>query len=191
LKRNHRKYLEKRGFDPDWLTDEYKIMGTGPAAKLGNIDFRFRILTPIYWEGKLVSFQTRDVTGKSGLKYITCPRKREIIHHKHIIYSCPTQLFWEWGIAVEGKFDVWRFGHPAFATFGIEYTREQVRVIAGLFKMVFTAFDPDPQAQRKAEELRGELRFRGVECHNIKLPVDPGDLPQDEADYIVKQLMRK
>ncbi|MBS3776757.1 MAG: hypothetical protein KGY70_16285 [Bacteroidales bacterium] len=191
MKKNHRRYLEKRRFDPDWLEQEWKVMGTGPMAKLDEVDYKHRILTPIYWNNQMVSFQTRDITGKHSMPYLACPQEREIMYHKHIIYTNPSYPLWEWGICVEGKFDAWRFGHPAFATFGIGYTSKQVTLIASLFKQVYTVFDPEPQAQRQAEDLKGELRFRGVECHNIKLKSDPGDLPQDEADYIIKQLKRR
>lgn len=192
MKRNHKKYLEKRGFDPDYLEKEWGVLGTGPASYLDNVDYSHRLLTPIYWEGRIVSFQTRDITDKQSPKYKTCPEEREKVHHKHILYRSPNLIYWkrETGICVEGKFDVWRFGPIGFATFGIEYMPEQVWVMAKLFKRIFTAFDPEPQAQKKAEDMRGELRFRGVECHNIDLLSDPGALPQKEANYIVKQIMK-
>ena len=79
LHKIHRKYLEKREFDPDYLQNEWKVIGTGPISTLDDIDYGRRILAPIYWNGEVVSFQTRDVTGKAQIPYITCPENREKI----------------------------------------------------------------------------------------------------------------
>jgi len=189
MKNNHRQYLEHRGFDPEYIEKEWGVMGTGPVSRLDGISYKYRLLVPITWDKKIVSFQTRDITNRQSLRYITCPKDREKIFHKHIIYG--QQEKWdEVGVCVEGVFDVWRLGTPAFATFGIEYTFEQMRLISKLFRKVFIIFDPEPQAQKKANELKIELQFRGLKCESILLDCDPGDLKQNEADYIVKNLMK-
>jgi len=183
----HKKYLTGRNFDGDKLENEWRLMSTGPISMLDDINYGHRILAPIYWEGQQVTFQTRDATGKSRVKYMACPEEREIMKHKHILYRHP-DIKSKVGICVEGITDVWRFGEIAFATFGIEYTNQQVRWIAKLYKRVGVCFDDEPQAVQKANDLVGDLKFRGVDAFRIDIKGDPGGLPQHEANQIIKNL---
>jgi len=133
----------------------------------------------------MVSFQTRDITGKSDLKYISCPKAREVIQHKHILYGKNWNR--KVGIAVEGVTDVWRLGPAAFAVFGIEFLNQQVRQMAKLFKRVIVLFDDDPQAIRQAAILMEELKFRKVDAAQEIIKGDPGEMSPADADYLVKQ----
>ncbi len=180
-------YLKERGFNPKLIEKEFDLKATGPISFLDHINYKFRILAPIYWEGSVVSFQGRDYTNKQVKKYLACTKTREKIHHQHIIYCNPNDKNRR-GICVEGITDVWRFVHNAFGVFGISYTPEQVRVISKLYDEVFVIFDPESTAQDKAGELGSELSFRGLKVKNIVLNSDPGDLDQKEANYILKQL---
>ena len=191
MKQQHRKYLEDRGFDADYLEQEWYLLGTGPISRLDGTDYKHRILAPIFWDGKQVTFQTRDITGKSNVKYMACPKEREGIHHKHIIYSNPKISWDSVGICVEGITDVWRLGEQAFATFGIKTTQRQIRLIARQFDRIIILFDDDPQAQQQAKQLQAELEVRGVETIIETIQGDPGDMPQDDADHLVKQLVRR
>ena len=60
LKEVHKEYLRSRNFNPSFLESKYKLRGTN---NLG--DYRFRIIAPIFYNGKLVSYQGRDITGLS------------------------------------------------------------------------------------------------------------------------------
>jgi len=188
LQKQHKLYLKKRSFDWEYLEDVWRIKGTEPMSELDGLYYSFRILAPIYWDGQLVTFQARDITDKHMAKYMACPPEYEIISHKHILYGI--QEHWqERGICVEGIFDAWRLGTGAFATFGVKYTREQIRAIVTHFKEVVVAFDPEPVAQMQAQKLVDELEYKGVKAWKIDLPCDPGALTQDDADYIVKQIL--
>lgn len=184
----HSKYLERRGFNPDQLSKKWGLQGTSPTSSLDKISYKFRILTPIYWDGKIVSFQTRDYTNKQEKKYMACPQAREIVHHKHLLYG-DTSSWGDVGICVEGTFDVWRLGASSFSTLGIGYTPEQVRLISKIFKKVIIIFDPEVQAKAQAKKLQEELQFRGVQAINYtKLDTDPADLSQDDADHLLREL---
>ncbi len=159
-------------------------------SMLDKIPYGYRILAPIYWNEKIVSFQARDYSGKQDRRYLACPMVREVLHHKHILYMNPKGSE-RIGFCVEGIVDVWRFTRYAFATFGIEYTKEQIRNISKLYGQVFIIFDPETQAQLKALKLKAELEFRKIKVTNIILDSDPGDLKQEEADYLIKDLTRK
>lgn len=188
MSRRHRIYLINRKFDPERLEAEWGLLGTGPVSYLDNIDFRHRIIAPIYWDNQIVSFQGRDFTEKSDLRYITCPKNRELVNHKRILYG--KQEKWERsGICVEGITDVWRFGPRAFATFGIEYTPAQVHQIRKNFRRVFVIFDDEPQAVEQAEKLAVELRFHGINAQRIPIVGDPGGMDQSDADHLIKELL--
>ena len=55
LKPMHIKYLKSRGLDPEQLQSIYDIRGTGVAGK-----YKFRVIAPIYYRGRVVSYQGRD-----------------------------------------------------------------------------------------------------------------------------------
>lgn len=189
LLQSHKNYLEKRKFNWQKLVSNWNIMGTGPISHLDNINFKHRIIIPIHWNGKCVSFQARDITDKSDLKYITCPKNREVIFHKHILFG--NQLKWgDVGICVEGVFDVFRFGFNAFATFGIKYTPEQMRLMVKTFKRVIVCYDDDSNAIAQANKLVAELRFRGVSSCWVPIVGDPGNMGQKEVDHLIKQLIK-
>jgi len=184
-----RRYLMSRGFDPDVLERVWDVRVSAPVSQLDNINFKNRIIIPIYWKGGIVSFQTRDYTGKSKVKYISCPENREIIHHKNIIYGF-SECWGDIGICVEGVFDVWRMGTRSFATFGIELKRSQIRLISNTFRKVYILFDPDTEAKKRAKKLSAELKFRGVDSEKILLDSDPADLSQKEADILISKLLK-
>jgi len=188
LQRQHKLYLEKRGFDAEYLEHLWKLKAIGPLSKLGNTIYKHRIYIPFIWEGEEVSFDSRDITGKQANKYQACPYEHEQIPHKRILYGL--QKHWkDTGICVEGPTDVWRMGVRSFATSGIKFTNYQVRIIAKTFKRVAVLFDDDPQAIRQAEKLVNELRFRNVDAFRVPIVGDPGSLTQQEADYLVRNLI--
>jgi DNA primase len=180
--------LESRGFDPILLEREWNLLGTGPYSKLDHIDYKHRIIIPFFWDTQQVSFDSRDITGKDAGRYKACPKDRELIPHKEILYG--KQSEWkETGICVEGPTDVWRFGTCSFATSGIKYTPKQIRQMAKAFKRIAVVFDDDSQATVQAGKLVAELKFRGVDSFKIAIKGDPGSMSQEEANYLVKQLI--
>jgi hypothetical protein len=210
LQTNHIRYLEQRGFDPEYLEWEWRLVGTGPVSFLDKLSYNYRIIIPFFWNGVQVSFDARDVTGKAMNKYQACPKTRELIPHKDILYG--KQEYWkETGICVEGPTDVWRMGPHAFATSGIKFTEKQIRIIAKTFKRVAVMFDDSPvienrlsissisknagismelQAKAQANLLINELRFRGVDAFRVPIKGDPGGMKQNEANYLIKQLIK-
>lgn len=183
----HRRYLEKRNFDPDYLEVEYGLLGTGPMSVLDETYYKNRILAPFYWNEEIVTFQTRDITNKSEFKYLACPQTREIIHHKHIVYG--RQDRWRRkGLAVEGITDVWALGSKAFALLGIKYKAKQVSRIAEAFDEVAVCFDPEPQAKKQAKKLVAQLKLAGVKAWRIPLTQDPAEMSEADRRYLQKQI---
>ena len=189
LASNHRKYLEGRGFDPDEIERTWNVVGTGPVSMLDNLNYRHRIIIPFIWNGDQVSFDSRDITGKAYNKYQACPSDRELIPHKSILYG-KQELWVAKGILVEGPTDVWRLGINSFAVSGIKFTPTQLRRVANYFKRVAVCFDDDPQARIQADKAVAELKFRGVDAFRVDIEGDPGSMSQEDANYLVKQLVK-
>ena len=79
----HIRYLEGRGFDAQYLINKYDLRGT---LYTGDI-YAYRVITPIYYNNRIVSYQGRDFTGKQNIRYATCKPENEIIHHKKILFN--------------------------------------------------------------------------------------------------------
>ncbi len=187
LEKRHKKYLRGRKYSPNKLEKKWDIKGTGPIALWEGSSYANRIIIPIYWEDKLVSFESRDITGKRPDKYKACPKKGEIIDHKNIIYKHPN-YFGKIGICVEGIFDVWRMEEVAFATFGIEFTPSQLSIISQLYNKVYIMYDDDPQAIVQGKKLKAELLLRGVWAEQIIIKGDPADFSEEEKGYWVNKI---
>lgn len=189
----HKRYLKSRGFDPEYIVERYKIQGTGPASSLDGLDMKWRLIIPIFFKGREVSWQSRSIRDarnkkQQKLKYITCGKERERIFHKELLYNYDNAKKQDWCVVCEGILDVWRLGTPAVATFGTKYKMKQVRLLKK-FKIVFIAFDPDPAGQENAKKLKAQLEWAGVKVHIIEnMPCDPGDMKQEYANGFMKHL---
>ena len=182
-----KKYLRSRRFSPSKLEALWDIKYAQTISK-----YKGRIVIPIYFKGRLVSFQTRDVTGRAKLRYITAPRDNEVIHHKHIVYGYDN-IPADTAVIVEGVTDVWRFGYGAVCTFGIEYTQEQVKLLATIPNRYVLFDQTEEQAKKQGERLADELScFNGttgiVEISKYK-DRDPAAYPQKFADSIMERLL--
>ena len=187
-----KKYLERRGFDPEKLEKKWELKQTGPISFLGKISYGNRIIIPIYWGGQLVSFQTRDITERSSKRYLACPMKREVIHHKHIVYGKEEK----WSkypalIVVEGVVDVWKLGTSAVATFGTSFTMKQVLALAKIHDRFFIVYDNEPQAQQQARKLAVKLKALGKKVFIETVDTDPGDMKIEDARHFVKTLLKE
>ena len=178
----HIKYLEGRRFDVQYLINKYDLRGT---LATGDI-YAYRVITPIYYNHRIVSYQGRDFTGKQNIRYATCKPENEIIHHKKILFNLDNSKQ-ESVIVMEGVYDVFRFGDNSIATMGISYTKEQLALLAKRYRRVYTMFDPEVDAQNRAKILCSDLSMAGLETVNILL--DEGD-PAEQSEEVVREIKR-
>lgn len=173
----HREYLSGRGFDPDRLEAEWGLLGTGMHG-----EYKFRVVAPITFCGRVVSYQARDVTGKSNLRYKACRIEDEVVHHKHVLYGFDEAVGLNEVTVVEGIPNVWRLGRGSVATFGISYTDEQVDLLVRHWKRIRILFDRDEHGagQEAAENLGGLLSSRGRDVEILVL--EESDLPPGGKD---------
>lgn len=194
----HKQYLLKRGLDPDYLVRYYGIKGTMLGARLEGKDFSLRIIIPIKNpEGKIVSFQGRDITGDDRRnRYEGCPKEKAMENYKHLLYGADLAWHSDSVVVVEGVFDAWKLGPGAVATFGTGMTKEQLLMLSH-WKRVTFFFDPEPEAQKHAEEYAREVAMYGsdveIACEDFgTLPNgdkrDLGDLAPHEITRIKNEL---
>jgi len=183
LSKRAKEYLIERSFNPNTLEDVWNLKSTDAFG-----DYKFRIIAPIIVDDIMVSYQGRDYTGKSDLKYKACKSENEVRNHQTVVYGS-NLVKGESCIVVEGITDVWRLGPGAVCCFGIDFTLAQVNFISNRFKNVFVLFDAEEQAQKQARGLATLLNARGIEVDILELESgDPGEMNQRDADNLIKEL---
>lgn len=177
----HKRYLSKRKFDPDYLIQKYDLRVTGTLDKYSN-----RIIFPVYYNKRIVSYQGRTYTD-SIPKYLTCHPDDEIVFHKDIFFNWDNAKN-DTVLVVEGVFDAVRIGDNAIASFGTSITMNQINLLKK-FNKVFFLYDPEELAQKKALMALTLLSSYGILCERISIgDTDPGDLSDDDAIYLKKEL---
>lgn len=189
LQGNHIAYLRRRKLDPAQVEQEFgKQYGTLEHDPL----LPNRLVAPLYYQGKAVSWQARNIHTKCphALRYHTCPPEQEVTYHKDLVYGLSTAVQrGRTGVVVEGLFDVWKCGPGAMHTFGTAWLPAQLLLLAASFKRVYVMFDSkgpaDPLglAQQQGQRLAEALSLLGVEAFNVdpESAKDPGDWEYSEA----------
>lgn len=154
----HRKFLKRRGFDPDYLTSIWGIQGIGLLSSL-----KWRVFIPVIYLGGVVSWTTRAVSDKV-IPYMSAPPDKEAIHHKDLLYGSDFVIHTV--VVNEGPLDAWAVGCGGVATFGLKYTTAQVLQIAK-YPVRIICFDNEPGAQKVAKKLCRELSIFPGQTYNV------------------------
>lgn len=137
-----------------------------------------RIVFPAYYEGRAVSFQGRSFAPLSRAKYRTAEPENELVHHKTFLWGID-DVPYNTTIVCEGIMDALSIGDGAVHTHGIEWTKEQARMLT-LFDKVYICYDNEDIAYKKAAKLKAEIGHR-TNVHIIKLSAhDVNSCSQDE-----------
>lgn len=171
----HMRYLKSRKLDEQYLIEKFDIRFMNHLHEFPN-----RILIPIYFRGRLVSWTSRTVTRIGMPRYISCDAELEVIPHKEVLYN------WDASddevILVEGPFDVFRLGAGAVASFGTQVTHSQIRLL-GMKKKVFIAFDSDEAGRRASKNVARVLSiYTKVEV----VEFDEKDIGEMEDDTVIE-----
>jgi DNA primase len=176
----HRRYLEKRNFDSDLLTEKYDLYG----CELGK-DYQFRLIIPVYQKKRIVTFTARAVVENADLRYKNCPVEKSVLSIKDCLYNIDSVK--DTAIVVEGVFDAWRIGDSACATFGTKVTPTQISLLTRC-KNVFVMFDAT--AIKEAEQLANQLA--GIVDHVEIITItakDPAEMSEKEINYLRRNLL--
>lgn len=181
LNPRHIKYLKKRGFNYTEILKSWDVRGTGPVGDLSH-----RLVFPVYLNGFMVHYQTRDITEKADIPYkqasdSVCPVKL-----KHTLYGIdkiPSKTC----IIVEGIFDVLRIGHGAVATFGSSWKEQQLHLLSSVgLKTAYVLFDEDNiQVRKQADGLLYSLESLGINTMRILIEADdPAEMDETETKEV-------
>ena len=180
----YKEYLFKRGFDPDYLSAKYDLRYGLPYTQ-----YQYRLIIPVKYKNKIVSYQTRRVFDNNSIRYKNCKISDSVIQNKHLCYNldncCNRQA-----IGVEGVTDVWRLGDNSFATFGTSFTDQQLLVIKKHFDTVYWLYDPGVESLKKAKEAAYKLSGIGLSVEIIQIDGinDPGSMNEKDVIELKKEL---
>ncbi|MDD2297600.1 MAG: DNA primase [Sphaerochaetaceae bacterium] len=210
-----RSYLVKRGFntsctetfllgfapdDPDWLFSFLREKQYSPEilAKSGLFArnnpqyplFRNRLMFPIRdWQGRVVAFGGRDLSGTSQAKYINTPetvlyRKREIVYG---LYESLSEVKKQnQSIMCEGYFDVMALHQAglktAMAPLGTAFTLDQGKLIRRYAEKVLFLFDGDVAGLNATKKALVTVESLGFEAQVILF-----DEANDPAELLEKK----
>ena len=186
-------YLESRGFDIPELKRKFGIRGGGIAG-----EWSYRILVPIFLEGRLVSWTGRSILPREWIDRDKIPRYKNLSVEKSEVN--PKEIFFNLDnsredsvILVEGPFDVLKMGDNTICSLGTSVTSAQKALLLKKYKKVFIAFDNEPSAQEKAKKLGVDLNSLGLEVEIVNIcedygKNDPGELTKNEIAEIKKEL---
>ena len=184
----HMHYLEERGYDPYEIEREWNITYIGSIGS-----YPWSIIIPVNdEEGKLVSWQARDITGKAKAKY----RSKKDTNIKRVLYGLDgIKPETKKVIVVEGVTDAWRFGRGCcVATFGQDWSDWQLSTLVRRFETVCVLFDNEPEAVKNSRRLCDSILAMGVFSigffgdYGAK---DPGSMSQEDADEIKEFLFEE
>jgi DNA primase len=140
-------------------------------------DYKYRIIAPIYFARRMVSFVGRDVSEEARDTYLNCPNQDSIIPAKRCLYNIDSVD--KVALIVEGITDVWRIGRGTVATLGVEFTKAQINQLTGLDK-VFVMFDAGRQATNMAHRLAAAATSVVKSVEVIEMTTgDPDKLPEN------------
>ena len=188
---HHRDYLRSRGLDDVEVESKWGLLGSYQGSEYGE-----RIVCPVKFKHRMVSWVARDITGRSPAKVISCPADKEFIPAKSLLYGYDLAIG-NTVVVVEGPFDAMKFGPGAVATLGVSFTLNQVELLQG-FRNIFILYDSvikdgvetEKDASRKAHRLGDML---SVNCNVWILDgfsCDPGDMSKRQIERVKKQIQR-
>jgi len=183
----HRKYLESRNFDPDYIFHKYKLKCVGPISKR----WKLSIVAPVIFNYRMVSFISADITRKRAMKYKNCPLEESVIPINNTIYNMDNAG--NSAIIVEGITDVWNIGDGAVALYSKHASRQQLKILSG-FDRVFVMLDPDAfestvlnrlsPAEQLAQDLSAFTETEIIELDGI----DPAELDSGDVRSLRREI---
>ena len=140
-----------------------------------------RLIIPVVFQGRIVSFQAADMTGRGEIKYKTADNE---VNRWLYNYDSIKDIM----IITEGILDCWRVGEGAVATFGTHITEKQKDLIlAKNLKELILCWDGDAYwtARNEAEEFKPFIENVKVVC--LPKTEDPDSLGTEKVwEYIVE-----
>jgi hypothetical protein len=181
----HKRYLRERGFNPEELSRDWGLLGTG-----GTSDVPHRIIIPVTLDGQVVAWQARALNDKHAAKYLSCPDEKARVPIKHCLYGVD-KVPGKRVVVTEGPTKVWRLGPGAVATLGAGVTTAQMTMLCR-FHEILILFDDDPAGRDGARKLAANTSVLGLQTTIVEVPglTDAADLSPQEARKLMKDLLK-
>jgi hypothetical protein len=182
LMKQHKRYLQGRGFDADDLVRLWGIQAIGLA-----VDLAWRIFIPAYYQGQVVSWTTRSISDNVTSRYWSAGQDQESMPLKHLLYG--EQYCQNTVIVTEGPLDAWAIGPGAVSVCGVSYTQQQVsRMVRYPTRVI--CFDNEPDAQRRALKLAESLSAFNGDTYNVLLSgKDAASSPKREIELLRREFL--
>lgn len=176
-------YFKKRRLNFNIIKEKYDLYWGGYSGY-----FKYMVVTPIKINSKVVNLVGRDVTLKNKLKYKNNPNSESIIPIKNLLYNIDSIK--DIILIVEGIFDVFRIGEGAVATFGTEFTENQLELLVKhSIKKAYIMFDSEEAAIKKAYKLGNKLSIIVPYIEVIELDIgDPCNMSQREINKLKEEI---
>jgi DNA primase len=178
----HLKYLKNRGFNPRKLIRKYNLKACYTTGK-----YAYRIIIPIYDNGRLITWTSRDVTGKQS-RYRAASIEESAVDPSEAIYNFDNVKEYHDAFLVEGPTDVWKMGDGSFCFMGVKYSQKRfARIIEKNIRNLFIFYDQDRTGNSNARQIAKLLaplvkKVRVVKLNNnfAKGCDDPGSMSFDD-----------
>jgi DNA primase len=174
-------YLLSRGF-PKEVFSQWELYYPGHLGR-----YKFRIIFPIYHQGKMVSWVARAINNTLKPSYLF--PGVSVVPPKNCLFGYDLTIMGNVMIVVEGVMDQLKLGRGAVATFGTQWTDAQVALIKSRKpSKVYILFDSEPKAQESACKLSRKLWFCDSEILELEGVKDPGCLSLKEGKELMREL---
>lgn len=176
-------YMRDRGFSPGFCHKMQLMFCTQNVFAGGKTHYTSnRIIIFIKnKEGEIVSWQARDITGKSKIKYLFQPGFKGAEH----LYNIDRVTVGEPIIVVEGVMDAWGWIRAGYgnvvATFGKKISKQQLNLLVSLNPgVVYIAWDGDA----------GFEKARFAENYSHLFNIRMVGMGEKDADELTKEKLR-
>ena len=172
-------YLKRRNVSRTTLIEhECGICRTG--------EYMNRMIVPVFYNGKLVSFQGADLSGFANLKYRSAPLSMGAVNDFLYGYDKIGKRM----IVVEGILDKWRTGDEAVAAFTSNLTKAQIKLILEKnLDELYICFDCELRSYFKAKEEAKvfEAYIPVVEVVKLSYDRDPDSMGREEIYRCIEE----
>lgn len=178
-------YIKSRKFKLKEMEILYDFYYNGPVGKWKN-----RIIIPIYFRNRLVTFSSIDIADNSNLRYKHLAKEESIIHCKELLYGMDSIQNYDIVMVVEGFFDKARIGKNCVCTMGTLITPEQFKLLTK-FKKVITVFDGDSAGYQNSRKIADDLSvFTDVERIYLPEGTDPDSLDKSDIKELQNMIQK-
>lgn len=156
--------------------------------------WKYRIIVPIYLDGKMVSWFGRDYTNKQENRYEFPPDEMNVVNPKDVIYGLDLANPDLPLVLVEGPLDVWKLGPQSGGAFGTSLTDGQIQLLKKKgFNHLILVGDNDEPGIQAVEHHFSMLTILGfdVQMTNISSRYkDPGQMEDETARKFMQNILK-